>query len=536
MNLVKKIKSQYKLFATMVIVSFLLLGIYIYRSSLQLENNVRIGNSEIADEVKMIITDKEYNIFDMEYQDFIQSLINDEKKDAGIDQPFLIYDPFGTNNNAINVYFNTKIDSISYTIKTDGYNDYSQTLKTDENDGYQIIGLVAGETNTLVLNVNDQSYTYTLKMPESPSGAANQLETTAGESQEALSNGLFAMLGKDTRSNIFLYDNDGTLRSELIVDDSEYRSDRVLTIDDQLVYTFDKKGFLFVNRQGKIEKIIELEGYYMHHDFIYDQQHQNLLILANKDDDDTIEDRVVSLNLKTGKTKELVNMKELLPEMYETAEGKGEKNTYGGYELDWIHLNSLSLMDDGSLLVSSRELSTIIKIKDIYDEAEIDYMISDESIYEGLSYQDLILDKEGDFTSQAGQHTVTYSRDADMESGCYYISIFNNNYGKMSTRSDYDWSHIEGVGTYKEGTNSYYYKYLVNENTGTYTLVESIALPYSSIVSSIEYYDGHIQTSSGKDLSFGEYDENGILIRQFHYEAEEYAYRVLKYSFDIWFE
>ena len=70
----------------------------------------------------------------------------------------------------------------------------------------------------------------------------------------------------------------------------------------------------------------------------------------------------------------------------------------------------------------------------------------------------------------------------------------------------------------------------------TYTLVDSIVLPYSAIVSSIEYYDGHIQTSSGKDLSFAEYDASGNLIREFEYEAEEYAYRVLKYSFDLWFE
>ena len=220
MNLITKIKSKYRLFAAMIIVSCLLLGVYLYRSSLQLENNVRIADSEIADEIKMIKTDGEFNIFDMEYQDFIQNLI-DEKKGASISQPFLIYDPFGTNSNAVNVYFNESVENVSYTIKTDGYADYSQTLKTDQDDGYQIIGLVAGETNTLILNVNDQSFTYTLKMPKSPSNAANQLEITDGESQEALSNGLFAMLGKDTRSNIFLYDNNGTLRSELIVDDSE---------------------------------------------------------------------------------------------------------------------------------------------------------------------------------------------------------------------------------------------------------------------------------------------------------------------------
>lgn len=30
---------------------------------------------------------------------------------------------------------------------------------------------------------------------------------------------------------------------------------------------------------------------------------------------------------------------------------------------------------------------------------------------------------------------------------------------------------------------------------------------------------------------FNEYDENGILIRQYNYEAKKYAYRIAKYSF-----
>ena len=205
--------------------------------------------------------------------------------------------------------------------------------------------------------------------------------------------------------------------------------------------------------------------------------------------------------------------------------------------MDWIHLNSLSLMEDDSLLVSARELSTIIKINKIYSQPEIDYMIGDESIYEGFDKElDLLLEKVGEFTSQAGQHSVIYSDDDSLEEGCYYVTIYNNNFGNMVTRSNYDWSNIEGVGTYTKGTNSYFYKYLINENERTYTLVQKIDLPYSAIVSSVEYHDGHILSCSGRDGSFGEYDANGTLIRQYHFNVESHAYRVMKYSFDLWFE
>lgn len=536
MSVLRQMKRNYRIFLIMVVISCLLLGVYLYRESTSLESNTHIVDSEIGDDVKMIDNELNHEIFDIEYQNVVEEKIQDETEKASLSEPFLIYNPFGTNNNAVNIYFHQTIDSLSYTIEVDGYDDYAQELNVDDQDGYQIIGLIAGETNYLTVNVNGQQLSYVLDMPASPSDVSNQLEVTDGTSQEELSDGLFTVLGKDTRSNIFLYDNSGVLRSELIVDDSEYRSDRVLTIDDHLVYTYDKTGFVFVNRQGKIDKILQLEGYYMHHDFIYDEDNNNLLILANQNDADTIEDMIVSLNLDTEKTTLLVDMRELLPEMYETATDEDGVNTYGGDELDWLHLNSLSLMDDDCLLVSSRELSTVIKLNNIYDKASIDYMIADESIYKDFEYQELLLDKVGDIISQAGQHSVIYSLGENLEEGCYYVSIFNNNYGRMSTRSDYDWSNIEGVGTYQEGTNSYMYKYLVNENEGTYTLVETVALPYSAIVSSIEYYDNHLQTSSGRDCSFGEYDQQRQLIRQFNYEAEDYAYRAFKYSYDIWFQ
>ena len=39
-------------------------------------------------------------------------------------------------------------------------------------------------------------------------------------------------------------------------------------------------------------------------------------------------------------------MKDLLPDIYETAEmPESGENTYGGTGLDWIHLNSLSIVN-----------------------------------------------------------------------------------------------------------------------------------------------------------------------------------------------
>lgn len=80
-----------------------------------------------------------------------------------------------------------------------------------------------------------------------------------------------------------------------------------------------------------------------------------------------------------------------------------------------------------------------------------------------------------------------------------------------------------------------YYLYEVKEKSRTYKLVKSINLPYSSIVSSIQNLQKNYVTSSGMNHSYGEYDNDGNLIKQFDYTSKKYAYRVFKYSFNKFF-
>ena len=47
------------------------------------------------------------------------------------------------------------------------------------------------------------------------------------------------------------------------------------------------------------------------------------------------------------------------------------------------------------------------------------------------------------------------------------------------------------------GTTSYYYKYKVDENAGTYTLVQSFEVPFSGYVSSVQECEDTILVDSG---------------------------------------
>ena len=510
----------------------------------------KITFRKIKNQVYLSHKEDKIDIYSDNYRTVIDEKINElTSKMYDFSNPLLIYNAYGTNSSSINIYFNTDEESyLRYTIKCDDkdIDEYSKTLYDNTinnnlttNHAYQITGLVAGKTQTISLelyNKNNEkinSKNITIFMPSS--SVDIKLDVTNGESKENLQDGLYALLGHDKsfNSNIYLYDNDGILRSEIPL--NSYRSDRIIMIDNNILYSYTNRKFALVNNLGKVIKTYKIDGYYMHHDFIYDENTNNLLILVNKDNADTIEDKVISLNINDGTQKEIIDMMDYAKEFYDTAVAPECGNTYGGDELDWVHLNSLSL-NGTDLILSSREFSTIFCIENIYDNPTLKYVIGDESIYEGTELEKYAYNKIGDFISQAGQHSITYELDNSLENGKYYITMYNNNFASSRTRPNFNWEPFVGTGTYTEGDASKYYKYLIDENNKTFTLVDSFNTDYSSIVSNIQQVSSNILTSSGMDNSFSEYDSNHTLIRKFNYSSKKYAYRVFKYSFNnFWY-
>ena len=77
----------------------------------------------------------------------------------------------------------------------------------------------------------------------------------------------------------------------------------------------------------------------------------------------------------------------------------------------------------------------------------------------------------------------------------------------------------------------------MDEKKKTYRLVKKFAVPYSSVVSSVQHFDENITFSSGMDHTYGEYDKQGNMICTYTYAAKRYAYRVIKYDFtDVYYE
>ena len=485
-----------------------------------------------------------------------QQLMEMVGQGASMDAPLAVLDPFGTGSNGLLLSFQTERRSqIRYTVHTTSAElpDYTAVAQSSadgnsfsRNHCFLLIGLVPGETNEVTLEALgergrvQQTVTFTIEMPEAVSGYANQLDTSDGDSTAALTDGLYYAMGLgDYYGYTFFFDNDGVLRYEMVLEG--FHSDRFLYTDGGLYTCVSSRKIALMSPLGQAVRVYDLGQYELHHDINWGPD-GTILALVNDTEQDTVMDVVISLDPATGEVSEVVDFSELMDGYY------GEMThpvpiTGGSFwqagEDDWLHLNSVQYMEkDDSILVSSRETSTIIKVSDIGGTPTLSAFIGDPAFWADTPYADLCYAMDGDFVAQYGQHDVELVADDSLEDGQYLLRMYDNNYWSLSTRDGYDPELADSVSTsLTSGDASYITFYLVDDNAKTFSLVEQHAVPYSAIVSNAQEIGGNFVVNSGVAHQFGEYDSDGNLIRAFDYDCMMNGYRVMKGDFvGYWFQ
>lgn len=357
-------------------------------------------------------------------------------------------------------------------------------------------------------------------------------ETTIVENNgEEISEGLFVYLDsryKTQYGNIYCIDNDAIVRSVILIDNEKdgdentnNGADCLLFNDGFMYYNFSHNKVAKMNRLGQVVDIYEWDSKYMkHHDIDIDFEKQKIFALVS---DYTAEERlnlVLVYDMQTRET-EIINVSDILSELYEKIDFETIKENRDYTEhVDLLHLNTVDI-DNDELTISSRSLSAIIVLENIYDNPEIKYIIAPEEVFEDTSYEDKLLTMEGDFPIQLGQHTT----ERFFVDGDEYISLYNNNYGNDESVIWVDWNKYSNDGM------SYYYLYKINSELKTFTLVEQIPVCHSSYMSSAQNYKENKVVYSLQGNIFGEYNEQGEIIRQYVYE-DFFVYRVFKYDFN----
>ncbi|CAI3306998.1 aryl-sulfate sulfotransferase [Enterococcus cecorum] len=491
--------------------------------------------------------EKMADVYQLSAQERIQEQLLQliESQTPTFTQPLIVSNPFLTNTTGLYLAFSTdEAVKISYRIDAQGYPSFEKNLKQNEeyamSHQYQIIGCIPNVDNLITLTATTQDgqqqqmqFHYT--PPKLSTTSEMNYQLSKQESDERLSEGLFAVIGNQAGEKAtYLVDNDGYIRAEMPI--VNYNSMRLVFNDQQEMFmAVSDSKIVKLNALGQVKQVLDLANtdYLLHHDYILNDKNQLIALATSKTAKKQagyVEDRIITIDLSTQEVTEIANFEELLPDLYQKATGIEEHSNNKGY-LDPVHINSLQLTDNQQLLVSSRETSTILALKpDEQGIYQLEYMIGDEAIWRGVGEcGQLLLEKEGSFTSQYGQHSITYETAEDLSAGQYYLSFFNNNSTIMDSRIDIS---LAEIADKTAGKTSKYMKYLVDEKTNSYKLVESFDVPYSAYVSSVQNYQNHIIVDSGQQATFAEYTNSGKLIQRFTQKTDtKYLYRVYKYDF-----
>lgn len=491
--------------------------------------------------------EKMADVYQLSTQEKIQEQLLQfiESQTATFTQPLIVSNPFLTNTTGLYLAFSTdEAVKISYRIDAQGYPSFEKNLKQNEeyatSHQYQIIGCIPNVDNLITLTATTQDgqqqqmqFHYT--PPKLSTTSEMNYQLSKQESDESLSEGLFAVIGNQAGEKVtYLVDNDGYIRAEMPI--VNYNSMRLVFNNQQEMFmAVSDSKIVKLNALGQVKQVLDLANtdYLLHHDYILNDKNQLIALATSKTAKKQagyVEDRIITIDLSTQEVTEIANFEELLPDLYQKATGIEEHSNNKGY-LDPVHINSLQLTDNQQLLVSSRETSTILVLKpDEQGIYQVEYMMGDEAIWQGVGEcGQLLLEKEGSFTSQYGQHSITYETAEDLSAGQYYLSFFNNNSTIMDSRIDIS---LAKIADKTAGKTSKYMKYLVDEKTNSYKLVESFDVPYSAYVSSVQNYQNHIIVDSGQQATFAEYTNSGKLIQRFTQKTDtKYLYRVYKYDF-----
>lgn len=528
-------------------------------------SDVSAASNELTDEQKKL-HNQIVATYNVEKQAAIKEQLDAEYAAGDYDEtaPFIKADPFGTDTLSCYVRFAT-MDPVTVAYEVAGRKKFADSPKVaaffrtphggdtpaTEHE-FKVIGLIPSHKNTVTLTCTAQDDTsrtskFTVKTPALKGEEEKHLTVTAGESNTPLADGLFTILGNDSSKLdfMYLYDNDGQIRGEVPI--VGYRSHRLLLPGDgSMIMSVSTTKMAQINAIGQVVNVWSTGDYELHHDYAFDDD-GNLLVLASnvgseadldvdraaakKDEGErvNVEDLIIKIDVTKGDVFPVVDLGDIFPDL------KARAKVASDGDLDWIHISTIQWLGGGVVLLSSRETSTVVKLTDIYGTPAVDWLMGSPDFWAGSGFEDKLLQAQGDFSLNAGQHSVTYlPNDETTAIGRYQVLLYDNNFGAAESYPKFDWGRLGAavVTDYNKGTHSFGRIFTVDEIARTYELVDQIAVPFSGYVSSAQRVgdSNSMLVASGQAKTFTEYDRYGLPIATYEMEAEKYIYRVYKYD------
>ena len=357
-----------------------------------------IAEAQLGDGLRAIqlvpkdIEDEDFTFYDLEVQQRLEGALESVKQsmDWTVITPLAVLNPYGTGSNGLYLYFTTELDTqVSYTVHVDDPEvpDFTATAADASGEEYarthefQLIGLVPGETNEVTLTITGswgktrQVVTFTVDMPETTSGYDTRLTVTDGTSTQEQAEGLFTMMRVNGHLGYgFFFDDAGVLRYEMVLEG--FGLDRILFDGNEIVTCVSSTKLARINGLGQVTQVYDLGNFELHHDIGFGAEGE-VLALAEEIGAETVEDRLLSIDLETGEVTELIDFSQLMESYFSTTRPVGPSDAFfwQAGEWDWLHLNSVQYMpEDDSVIVSSRETSALIKVTGVRSDPQVDWL------------------------------------------------------------------------------------------------------------------------------------------------------------------
>ena len=469
---------------------------------------------------------QEGGIYTMAFQNSVRGKIDAliQKNEYNEENPLVIYNPFQTNSQSLYVYFETEeAYAVSYSVHTteEEYKDFGGYVVPNRPDTsnvheFQVVGLIPNETNMITIrminmdgvvkirrfyyyNENDvAATTIDLETEQGTKQVENEDKTfsTVSASEESVADGMFVVFPEANEISPYLrvYDNEGVQRCEFPLE--TYGTNRLLVYEDLMFFRVSEHKLVGVNRLGQVVKIFTAENYTFGEDYCFDKNN-DILMLATDKRQDSLDDCVILLDRETTAVTELVDLGDLLPEY------KVKCKREDGVR-DWLSLNSIALVEGNRILVSGDKNDLIIKIRRLYNDPKVVFLLGNEEEFVGTSYEKLVLRLDNEFEMHHSVNMIDYQPYDLIRETRQYICVLNNN-------EDFEYEK-------KQEHFSYYYRYLVDDAEGGVRLMDSFVLPEVGDNGSIQWYNNHLLVATDKETEFYEYDSEFNLIMKYIYE------------------
>lgn len=465
--------------------------------------------------------ERKQSIYDPTYQENVGEVLNTliRKQKYSIDYPLLVQNPYGTNTSSLYVYMGDSNEEVSlyYTISTENkaIPDFSETMyinhaATDAVEG-QIIGLVPGQYNKLVIKLSDLSGTqlnssaYLLYVPENEETIAPSVAVVENNTNSD-SRGLFHFLSQNEEGSAYylFYDNNGILRSQIPTNVSNLTA-KVIQVDNKLFYECSDNVYALVDNFGKALEFYEYPESDKLVDYDYDEVNQKMLFLAQKEEDNEIEE-IVQLDLDAKVWKTRLKLSDLL------------KDTQA------FLLCNLQIIKGKDVIVCSKSQSSVFRINNIYTKPVIRWILGNEQQWKETKYESLLLSESGLASNEYSIDSVKYINGKGLDKGQFFLSLidYNNPTNKSADN--------------RSSEKSLFYKLLIDEYKNRYWNVMQLEFSPHFKNCTAFMYGNHIILGLGDEQEIIEYNEKGETLLRMRFPNKNSSYNINKDTMDrYWF-